>query len=81
MKFLSVFKKLSEGLKTLKEWTEENIKNVMMNATQGLTPQEVGEYYKVFYKLFIGKDSGPRAAPLISLLGKETTLLYLRVFE
>ncbi|MEM1634705.1 MAG: lysine--tRNA ligase [Thermosphaera sp.] len=81
VKFLSVFKKLSEGLKTLKEWTEENIKNVMMNATQGLTPQEVGEYYKFFYKLFIGKDSGPRAAPLISLLGKETTLLYLRVFE
>ncbi|MGB9828304.1 MAG: lysine--tRNA ligase, partial [Thermosphaera sp.] len=80
-KYIAVFKKLLRNLEELEDWSEERIKNAMVDSTKELTPHEVNEYYKFFYKLFIGKENGPRAAPFISLLGRETALAYLEVFR
>jgi len=69
-----------KNLEELEDWSEESIRNAMVDSTKDLASHEVNEYYKFFYKLFIGKESGPRAAPLISLLGREIVLAYLQVF-
>ena len=80
-KYITVFKKLLKNLEELEDWSEESIRNAMVDSTKDLASHEVNEYYKFFYKLFIGKESGPRAAPFISLLGRETVLAYLQVFK
>ncbi len=71
-----ILKKMGEGLEKLETWSEENIKNTMINVTKDLSPSERKKFYQSFYKLFLGRPSGPRAAPLLAILGKNESLKY-----
>lgn len=62
---------LAKKLKALDYWSEDNIKNAMIEATAGMSAKDRREFYKEFYRLFLGRDYGPRAAPLLSLLDKD----------
>lgn len=73
-----ILKKMLKELEKLQQWNEENIKNAMINATKDLDPAKRRKLYEDFYKLYLGKPYGPRAAPLLALLGKEEALKYLR---
>ncbi|ACL10948.1 lysyl-tRNA synthetase [Desulfurococcus amylolyticus 1221n] len=79
--YIGLFIRLYEGLSTLSEWSEEAIKNIMVNITSSLEKNKVNDFYKYFYMLYIGKPSGPRAAPLLALMGREQALRYLEVFK
>ncbi|MET1160104.1 MAG: lysine--tRNA ligase [Thermoprotei archaeon] len=73
--------KMGSMLEKLEEWNEENIKNTMIDATKDLDPKERKRFYESFYKLFLGKPSGPRAAPLLAVLGKEESLRYFKALK
>jgi lysyl-tRNA synthetase class 1 len=60
-----------ELLKLGENWSEESIKDVMIKVTQGLKDDEKKAFYKEFYMIIIGKEFGPRAAPLIEILGQD----------
>ncbi len=62
---------LARKLKTVDTWSGDAIKNAMIEATAGMSAKDRREFYKEFYRLFLGRDYGPRAAPLLSLLDKE----------
>ena len=72
-------RKAAELLEKLEEWSEEAIKDALIKATEGLSGRERREFYKWFYWLFVGRDSGPRAAPLLSLLDKSFVVKRLRL--
>ncbi|OYT37428.1 MAG: lysine--tRNA ligase, partial [Desulfurococcales archaeon ex4484_58] len=63
-------------LEKIDDWNEENIKNAMIEATKELSPGDRRKFYESFYKLFLGKPYGPRAAPLLAILGREESLKY-----
>lgn len=73
----SLLREIYENLSSLPEWSEEAIKNALVTVTSKLSKEEVKKLYEHFYLVFVGKPSGPRAAPLLSLLGREKTLAYL----
>ena len=62
---------LGEKLAELKEWSEDAIKQTMIEYTRGWSSGERKEFYRYFYLVFVGRESGPRAAPLLSLMDKE----------
>ncbi len=62
---------LGKRLDAIEEWNEESIKNTMIEFTREWGSQKRKEFYKYIYILFTGKDSGPRVAPLFSLLPKD----------
>jgi len=66
-----------ENLSSLSEWSEESVKEALMKVTSELSRDEVKKLYEYFYLILVGKPSGPRAAPLLTLLGKDKTLQYL----
>lgn len=70
-----------ENLEKLEGWNEEDIKKAMIEATKDLEPARRKKVYEDFYKLFLGKPSGPRAAPLLAMLGREESLKYLRILR
>ncbi|NPA99476.1 MAG: lysine--tRNA ligase, partial [Crenarchaeota archaeon] len=70
--------RMGEMLEELEEWSDEAIKNVMIEATKDLSPKERRELYHSFYKLFLGQPSGPRAAPLIALIGRKISVEFLK---
>ncbi len=72
-------RKAAELLEKLEDWSEESIKKALMEATEGLSGRERREFYKWFYRIFVGRDSGPRAAPLLSLLEKNFVVRRLRL--
>ena len=72
-----ILRKMRIELEKITEWNEESIKNAMINATKDLDPAKRRKLYEDFYKLYLGKPYGPRAAPLLALLGKEEALKYL----
>lgn len=78
--FRDAFSKLYDALSGVSQWNEEEVKNAVLKVTSALG-DKVAEFYKHFYKLFTGKESGPRAVPLLTLLGKEETLRYLEPFK
>ena len=78
LKYKNIFARLERELEAIDEWNEDSIKEAMIRATEGLSKKERREFYKEFYKIFIGKDHGPRAAPLLSLLEKDMVLERLR---
>lgn len=53
------------------EWSEATIKESMIKVTTRLSDEEKKAFYREFYSIIIGKDHGPRAAPLIEILGPE----------
>ncbi|MEM0380228.1 MAG: lysine--tRNA ligase [Desulfurococcaceae archaeon] len=75
---IDILKKIGNELEKLSDWREESIKQVLINSTSSLDPVERSEFYKSFYKIFLGKTSGPRAAPLLAILGREDSLKYFR---
>ncbi|MEM4718149.1 MAG: lysine--tRNA ligase [Desulfurococcaceae archaeon] len=76
-KYIGYFKAIYENLDSITDWSEINVKDALVRVTSKIEPGEVENLYRYFYALFVGKPSGPRAAPLLTLLGKEKTLLYL----
>ncbi len=78
LRYREVFARLAEELERLKEWDEESIKQAMIRATEGLGRRERREFYAEFYRVFLGKTHGPRAAPLLSLLDKSFVVERLR---
>ncbi|BES80784.1 lysine--tRNA ligase [Pyrodictium abyssi] len=62
---------LGEKLAGLEEWSEDAIKQAMIEYTRGWGSGERKEFYRYFYLVFVGRESGPRAAPLLSLLDRE----------
>ncbi len=74
-----ILRKMRSLLEGLEEWSDERIKEAMVEATKDLSPGERRRLYHSFYKLFTGKPSGPRAAPLLALLGRKRALEYLSV--
>ncbi|MEM4623708.1 MAG: lysine--tRNA ligase, partial [Desulfurococcaceae archaeon] len=73
---VSLLKVMYENLDTLSEWSENSIKEALMNVTSKLSKEEVKKLYEYFYLIIVGKPSGPRAAPLLALIGKEKTIQY-----
>ena len=80
-KHIEILVRMGKLLERIEEWNDENIKNTMIEATKTLTPKERRKLYESFYKLFTGKPSGPRAAPLLALMGKENTLKYFKAIR
>jgi len=78
LRYKEVFSRLAEELGNLESWNEEAIKDAMIRATEGLSRKQRREFYKEFYRIFTGAESGPRAAPLLSLLEKEFVVERLR---
>jgi len=78
LSFKDVFARLASELEALDRWDEDTIKEAMIRATEGLSRKQRREFYKEFYRVFTGRDSGPRAAPLLSLLDKEFVVERLR---
>ncbi|MCE4629596.1 MAG: lysine--tRNA ligase [Desulfurococcales archaeon] len=78
LKYKETFSALAEKLASLSEWREDSIKEAMIEATQNLTGKERREFYREFYRVFVGEDRGPRAAPLLSLLNKDFVVKRLR---
>ncbi|MCC6034488.1 MAG: lysine--tRNA ligase [Desulfurococcaceae archaeon] len=72
-----IFKELYERFQTLDLWSEEKIKDAFIAVTSRLGEDLVKSFYTYFYRLLSGKDSGPRAAPLLALLGRELSLKYI----
>jgi lysyl-tRNA synthetase class 1 len=72
-----LLKRIYENLQSLVEWREELIKDALVAVTSKLSMEEVKRLYEYFYLLLVGKSSGPRAAPLLALLGRERALEYL----
>ena len=64
-------RELGRILGSLSEWSEDSIKSALIEYTRDWSNKERKEFYKYFYKVFTGRDSGPRAAPLLALLDKE----------
>ncbi len=77
--FLEEFRGLADRLGALREWSEDAIKEVLIEYTREWSPAKRRKFYHAFYKLFFGKPEGPRAAPLLSLLDREFVVARLRL--
>jgi lysyl-tRNA synthetase class 1 len=72
------FRELYECLHGLTNWREEDIKNAFVAVTSKLREESsIKLFYTHFYKVLTGKESGPRAAPLLALIGRDLSLKYL----
>ena len=70
-RYAPVLCRMAEELKGLENWNEDSIKEALIRAAEGLGRNEKRELYREFYLLFTGRPSGPRAAPLLSLLPRD----------
>ena len=74
------FRELYERLLALESWSEEDIKEAFIAVTSRLGGGDaVKTFYVYFYRVLTGKESGPRAAPLLALLGRDLSLRYLKL--
>uniref|UniRef100_A0A7J3ZK47 Lysine--tRNA ligase n=1 Tax=Fervidicoccus fontis TaxID=683846 RepID=A0A7J3ZK47_9CREN len=71
LKYRNALVSLGRRLAELSEWRQDRIKEVMIEATKELDSKSRREFYREFYKVIVGAESGPRAAPLVEALGKE----------
>lgn len=69
---------LARALSSLDEWSEERIRDAMVEFGRDLSPELRREFYRDFYLAFTGRPQGPRAAPLLSLLDKEFVVSRLK---
>jgi lysyl-tRNA synthetase class 1 len=69
---------IASALENIESWDENSIKNVLVNATRGWEPVKRKEFYRYFYMLFVGRESGPRAAPFLALLDRRFVVDRLR---
>ncbi|MET1127924.1 MAG: lysine--tRNA ligase [Thermoproteota archaeon] len=70
----TLLRKLGEALEKVEPWAEESIKQALLEFTRGWPAAKRREFYRYFYMVFVGSPSGPRAAPLLSLLDKSFVL-------
>lgn len=80
-KQLSGLLKFKNFLSKKQELKSEFIQNEIFNISKeidGLTPKE---FFKAFYLILLGKQSGPRLGPFIILLGKDWVLNRLGFLE
>jgi len=76
--FAELFKELYERLQALSTWREEDIKKAFITITSKLSSEDaIKLFYTYFYRVLTGRESGPRAAPLLALLGRDVSLKYL----
>ncbi|ADV64684.1 lysine--tRNA ligase [Desulfurococcus mucosus] len=81
VEYRALLGKLYENLTAIGEWSEDSVKNAMTSVTGGMRRDMIGEFYRYFYMVYVGKPSGPRAAPLLALMGREQALRYLEFFR
>ena len=62
---------LCRRLMELESWDEESIKRAMIEYGRGWDPARRRTFYRYLYLVLLGRESGPRAAPLFSLLPRE----------
>jgi len=75
LKYRDYLVKMGEELEKLADnWSEDSIKQAMMRATSELSDEEKREFYREFYLVTLGRERGPRAAPLLEVLGPEFAL-------
>ncbi len=56
-------------------WQEESIKEAMVRLTaEGDLPVSTEHLFAAFYSVFLGKTSGPRAAPLLAVMDRDFAL-------
>ncbi len=72
--------RLADTLEDLPEsqWSEDNIKELLIEFGREMSGQQRRRFYRDFYLAMIGRPYGPRAAPLLSLIGKNATVSRLR---
>ncbi len=78
LKYKEVFARLYALLGSLSSWDEDSIKKAMIESSENLSNRERKEFYREFYQIFVGRDRGPRAAPLLALLPREFVLERIR---
>jgi len=72
------FRELYERLRALSNWREEDIKEAFIVVTSKLGGESnIKLFYTHLYRVLTGKESGPRAAPLLALIGRDLSLKYL----
>jgi lysyl-tRNA synthetase class 1 len=71
LRFKDSLIELGNKLISLENWNEDEIKKAMIEHTSSMNDEERKIFYREFYIVMIGKDSGPRAAPLLAALGKD----------
>jgi lysyl-tRNA synthetase class 1 len=60
-------------------WTEEKLKDAMTSLTRsGELPVKTRRFFESLYLVFLGRERGPRAAPFLSVLGKDFVLERLK---
>ncbi|MEM4432142.1 MAG: lysine--tRNA ligase, partial [Desulfurococcaceae archaeon] len=75
--YVSYLIRIRRELSEIDVWNEENVKNALIKATDGLSDQERRKLYEYFYMIITGKSYGPRAAPLLALMGRERVMSIL----
>ncbi|GEM_PF-158844 len=70
--------RLGDVLAGLEQWSEEAIKKAMIEFTRGWEGSRRRRFYHYLYLVFLGRESGPRAAPLFSLLPRSYVVERLR---
>jgi len=68
----------AKALEAVEEWTEDSVKEALVRFGEGMSGRERREFYRDFYLAFVAKPYGPRAAPLLAVLGKEYSVDRLR---
>jgi len=71
-------RRLADVLESLNRWDEESIKNAKIEFGKEMSKSERRRFYRDFYLAIIGKEEGPRAAPILSLLSKDWVIERLR---
>jgi len=74
---INKIKQLINKLERLSIWSDENIKEAMKSIPKESKVIEK-EFFKAIYIAFFNRDSGPRIAPYMTILGKEFTLNRLK---
>ncbi len=74
-----ILKRLAEELENV-ERTPEAIVEGMKRVNEGLDKRTIRRLFKFLYKIFIGKESGPRIANLFSTLPKEFVIKRIREY-
>ncbi len=70
--------RLASLLEGLEEWSEEAIKQALIEFGSGMDRGERRRFYRDFYLALLGRPEGPRAAPLLALLPREWVVDRLR---
>ena len=71
LKYRQALISLGKRLAELSDWRQDKIKEIMIEETKELDSSSRREFYREFYRVIVGAESGPRAAPLVEALGKD----------